>query len=145
MHELTLARNLIELACEHARAQGADRVKRIQVRLGVLSGMLKPLYFCFGPAARGTLCEDALLEIEEVPLTVECPNCRAVKVPHTRYSFRCPTCGSPTPKVVTGREMVLVALELEATKQKKRRRPKRRRTGRKDDPTMDNQAGERIR
>ena len=145
MHELTLARNLIELACEHARAQGADRVKRIQVRLGVLSGMLKPLYFCFGPAARGTLCEDALLEIEEVPLTVECPNCCAVKVPHTRYSFRCPTCGSPTPKVVTGREMVLVALELEASDRKKRRRPKRRRAGRADDLAMDNQAGERIR
>lgn len=146
MHELTLARNLIELACEHARAQGADRVKRIQVRLGVLSGMLKPLYFCFGPAARGTACEDARLEIEEVPLTVECPNCRAIKVPHTRYSFRCPTCGSPTPKVVTGREMVLVALELETTERKKQRKPPPRRSSARSRSKMtNNQTGERIR
>jgi hydrogenase nickel incorporation protein HypA/HybF len=144
MHELTLARNLIELACEHARAQGASRVKRIQVRLGVLSGMLKPLHFCFGPASRGTLCEDALLEIEEVPLTVECPKCQAVKVPHTRYSFRCPTCGTPTPKVVTGRELMLVALELEGKKPPKSRRPASRPARRRNTKT-DNQSGERFR
>ncbi len=114
MHELSVARNLIELACDHARQQGADRVRRIRVRLGVVSGLRKPLYFCFAAASRGTMCEDAVLEVEEIPLTVLCPRCQEVRVPHTHYSFRCPTCGSPTPKVVTGREMQLVSLELEA-------------------------------
>jgi len=146
MHELTLARNLIDLACEHARAKGAARVKRIQVRLGILSGMMRPLHFCFGPASRGTLCENAVLEIEEVPLTVECPNCRAIKTPHTRYSFRCPTCGSPTPKVVTGRELMLVALELEGagTVKPKTRRKAVRRAARAES-LNDNQSGERFR
>ena len=110
MHELSIAQSLIELACEHASDQGATRVTKIQVRLGVLSGLLRPLYFCFNLAARGTLCEDAILEIEEVPLTVLCPQCNAAKRPPTLYSFRCPTCGSPTPKVLSGREMQLVSL-----------------------------------
>jgi hydrogenase nickel incorporation protein HypA/HybF len=130
MHELTIARHLVDLACEHAREQGADRVKGLQVRLGVLSGMLKPLYFCFDAAARGTMCEGAVLEIDEVPLTVMCPRCATPKTPRTHHIFRCPTCGSPTPRVVTGREMQLVALELESFAGEPREtEPKKRKPG----------------
>ncbi len=113
MHELTIARSLIELASEHAEQKHADRVTRINIRLGVASGLLRPLYFCFATASRGTRCDGAILEIEEVPLTVMCPTCDEVKTPGTRYSFRCPDCGSPTPEVVTGREMQLVTIEVE--------------------------------
>ena len=113
MHELTIARSLIELASEHAEQKYADRVTRINIRLGVASGLLRPLYFCFAAASRGTRCDGAILEIEEVPLTVMCPTCDEVKTPGTRYSFRCPDCGSPTPEVVTGREMQLVTIEVE--------------------------------
>ena len=113
MHELTIARSLIELASEHAERKHADRVTRINIRLGVASGLLRPLYFCFATASRGTRCDGAILEIEEVPLTVMCPPCDEIKTPGTRYSFRCPDCGSPTPEVVTGREMQLVTIEVE--------------------------------
>ena len=113
MHELTIARSLIELASEHAERKHADRVTKINIRLGVASGLLRPLYFCFATASRGTRCDGAILEIEEVPLTVKCPICDEVKTPGTRYSFRCPDCGSPTPEVLTGREMQLVTIEVE--------------------------------
>jgi hydrogenase nickel incorporation protein HypA/HybF len=112
MHELTLARSLIELVDDYATQQGARQVRRIHVRLGQLSAMTRALYFCFGSASRGTSCEGALLDIEEVPLTVNCSTCKAVKAPSGRYNFRCPDCGMPTPEVVTGREMQLTAIEL---------------------------------
>jgi len=76
---------------------------------------LKPLHFCFAAASKNTLCEGARLEIEEVPLTVACPSCNAIRAPSSLYSFRCSVCGSPAPNVVSGREMQLVSLELEAT------------------------------
>ncbi|MCZ6720224.1 MAG: hydrogenase maturation nickel metallochaperone HypA [Proteobacteria bacterium] len=113
MHELSLATSLIELACEHAAENGASRVTRLRVRLGVLAAVRRALYFCFEPAARGTACEGAVLEIDEVPLSVLCPACDAVKTPSGLYNFRCPTCGTPTPRVVTGREMQLVSVELD--------------------------------
>lgn len=115
MHELTLAKALVEMASDYAARNGAPRVKRISVRLGVLAGIMRSLYFCFEPASRGTRCEGAVLDIEEVPLTVQCTACNEIKTPKGLYNFRCPTCGRPTPKVVTGREMQLVALELERT------------------------------
>jgi len=40
------------------------------------------------------------------------PGWIAVKTPSGHYNFRCPDCGYPTPKVITGREMQLASIEL---------------------------------
>ena len=112
MHELALARSLIELIDHHAAEHGADAVERIHVRLGVLSAVTRALYVSFEAAARGTRCEQAELHIEEVTLTVRCDVCNDVKTPSGPYNFRCPDCGHPTPTLVTGREMQLVSIEL---------------------------------
>jgi len=125
MHELTIATSLVELASDHAARHGGGNVARIDVRLGALCGIGRSLYFCFEPAARGTRCAGATLAIEEVPLTVFCATCDAVKTPKALYNFRCPDCGRPTPKVVTGREMQLVSIELtKPAASAKRRRPR---------------------
>lgn len=113
MHELALARSLIELVDDHAARNNATRVKRINIRLGQMSAMTRALYFCFSSAAKGTSCEHAVLHIDEIPLTVFCQTCDAVKTPSGPYNFRCPDCGMPTPKVVTGREMELTSIELD--------------------------------
>jgi hydrogenase nickel incorporation protein HypA/HybF len=112
MHELSIATSLIELAADHAARQGAVRVARVGIRVGVLQHIARSIAFCFDLAARGTPCEGALLDIEEVELTVRCPACNEVKHPRGRYNFRCPDCGSATPIVVTGRELQLVSITL---------------------------------
>jgi hydrogenase nickel incorporation protein HypA/HybF len=112
MHEMTIATSLVELASDQAARVGAARVAEINIRMGVLRGIARSLYFCFGSATRGTICEGARLHIDEVPLVVRCHRCRADKRPAALYNFRCPDCGAPTPKVVTGREMELVSLGL---------------------------------
>ena len=113
MHELALARSLIEMVDDYAHANGARRVTRVRVRLGVLSALTRALHVSFRVASRGTSCDGAQLDIEEVPLTVYCRFCDDVKAPSGPYNFRCPVCGHATPKVVTGREMQLVSIGLE--------------------------------
>jgi len=116
MHELTIASALVEQVCDHAAGAGAERVAEIRIRMGALSGIARALYFCFPAASRNTLCDGAILHIEEVPLTVMCTHCNAAKAPAALYNFRCPDCGRPTPKVLTGREMQLVSIELAGSK-----------------------------
>jgi hydrogenase nickel incorporation protein HypA/HybF len=113
MHELSIARSLIELVSEHAAREAALGVRTIHIRLGELSGFRRALYFCFDRVSRGTVCEGARLVVEEVPLTVHCDHCKEIKRPGARYNFRCPTCGRPTPKLVTGREMQVTAIEFD--------------------------------
>ena len=114
MHELALARSLIELVNDHAARNNAARVKQINIRLGRMSAMTRALHVSFSAAARGTSCEDAILYIDEIPLTVFCQSCDGVKTPSGPYNFRCPDCGMATPKVVTGREMELASIVLDA-------------------------------
>jgi len=112
MHELALARSLVEMVEDYALSHNASRVAVIHLRLGVLSAMSRALHFCFQSVAHGTACDGAKLSIEEVPLTVYCSYCEQTKSPTGRYSFRCSDCGMPTPKIVSGREMQLVSIEL---------------------------------
>ena len=113
MHELTLANSLVELASDYAQRHGAPRVSSVTIRLGILCGIGRALYFCFEPAARGTRCERASLTILESPLSVFCVHCNDAKTPRTPHNLRCPDCGRPTPRVLTGREMELVSIEIE--------------------------------
>lgn len=112
MHELALARSLVEMVDDYAAQNGDQAVRRIHIRLGQMSAMTRALYFCFDSVSRGTRSEGAVLDIEEVPLTVRCHHCNEVKTPSGRYNFRCPDCGMPTPEMITGREMQLTAIEL---------------------------------
>ena len=113
MHELSVARSLVELVADHAAREGAERVRSVHVRLGELSGFRRALYFCFDAVARGTACEGAELRIEDVPLRLHCHHCDATGRPRARYVFRCPACGMPASEVVSGREMQITAVELE--------------------------------
>ena len=112
MHELTLARYLIDLVSESVPDLGSKSVSQINLRLGEASAMARALHFCFGSASRGTCCEGAVLNIDEIPLTVHCRHCDETKTPLGRYSFRCPDCGVPSAKIVTGQEMELISIEV---------------------------------
>jgi hydrogenase nickel incorporation protein HypA/HybF len=113
VHELSIAQSLIDLACETALREGAYRIAKLNLRIGRLSGVVKEsLEFSFELAAEGTPCEGARLEIEDVAIAVMCPQCDEIKTLGDGYQFCCPSCGSPTPEIVAGRELDLVSLEV---------------------------------
>ncbi len=91
MHELSVAQSLIELASEAAARDGSDRVCRLYIRLGALSGVVKEaLEFSFDLAAEETPCAGATLEIEEVPITVLCAVLRRAEDAFRRLSILLP-------------------------------------------------------
>jgi|SRR5215210_374640 len=113
MHELSIAMSLVDAACEQAEKLDGVRVQALRLRLGALSGVVREaLEFSFDLAAEGTAIEGARLDIEEVPVTVFCPECREPRQLPGIQHFRCPVCGAPTPEVVQGRELELFALEV---------------------------------
>jgi hydrogenase nickel incorporation protein HypA/HybF len=114
MHELSIAMSLIEVACEEAERLGAQRVSALHLRLGALSGVVREaLEFSFELAAADTAAAGARLVVEEVPVTVLCPVCAEERRLPSVQRFRCPVCDAPTPDVVGGRELELVAMEVD--------------------------------
>jgi hydrogenase nickel incorporation protein HypA/HybF len=54
------------------------------------------------------------LEIETVPLVVWCAGCQAEQPLENLapLRLRCPSCSAPTPRIVRGRELEILAVEL---------------------------------
>ncbi len=113
MHELSIAMSIIEGASQEAISQGGARIHAVHLKLGPLSGVVKDaLMFSYGLACEGTLLEGSQLVIEEVPVVVYCPNCDREKTLNSIQRFCCPSCGTLTPDVVSGKQLELVAIEI---------------------------------
>ena len=112
MHELSIATSLVETAARSAAANGADRVLKVNVRIGTLSGVEpESLSFCFPIVARETVCDGAELHLEIVPGSGTCPKCEAKSEVHDLLA-PCPGCGDWPLRVEGGREMQLESLEV---------------------------------
>jgi hydrogenase nickel incorporation protein HypA/HybF len=112
MHELSIALSLLDLVAEEA-ARRECRVTSIHLRLGAMSGVVREaLLSAYELAREGTPSADAELVVEDVPLMVSCPICGAPRTPVSAYELRCTVCGTPTPEILSGRELEVVALEI---------------------------------
>lgn len=113
MHELSIALSILDQAAEEAQERGGLRVLAIHVRVGLLAGVVKEaLLAAFEVAREGSPFPDARLVVEEVAVMAYCPSCCGPRPVRTVQQMCCATCGTPTPQVVCGRELEIVALEV---------------------------------
>jgi hydrogenase nickel incorporation protein HypA/HybF len=114
MHELSIAMSMVEMAEEEAARRGGVQVHAIHLKLGRLSGVVKAaLLFSYEIACQGTMLEGSQLIIEEIPVVVYCPTCKAETTLASLQLFCCATCGTLTPEIVRGKELEVVALEIQ--------------------------------
>jgi hydrogenase nickel incorporation protein HypA/HybF len=114
MHELSIALNLLDIAAEEAQRRGAAQVFSIHLKLGPLSGVVKEaLLSAYEMAREGSPLAEARLVIEDVPVTVHCLTCQADQPVVSIQELCCARCGTPSAEVVSGRELELVALEIQ--------------------------------
>ena len=113
MHELSVAISIVEIAQEEGERLGAP-VRAVHLRLGPMAGVVKDaLLFSYDIACQDTPLAGSKLIIEEMPLVVFCPQCDTNRILSSPQSLCCIECGTPTPDVVSGRELQLVGLEID--------------------------------
>jgi hydrogenase nickel incorporation protein HypA/HybF len=113
VHELSIAMSMIEMATEEAASRGGAQVTALHLRLGPLSGVVKDaLKFSWEVACEGTPLAGSALVIEEVPVLVHCPACGKDRQLVSIQYFICPVCETPTPHIIQGKELQVVALEI---------------------------------
>lgn len=114
MHELSIAMSMVEMATEECQRLGAGRVTALHLKVGLLSGVVKEaLLFSYEVSCAGTPLQGSKLVIEDVPVKVFCPRCNAQRTLDSIQLFACPACGELTPEVLEGRELQVVAMEIE--------------------------------
>lgn len=103
---------MIDVAAEEAQRQGGGRVVVLHMKLGPLSGVIPDaLRSAWELACEASPLAGCRLEIQEVPITIDCPLCGVVRPVRSVQEICCSHCGTPA-EVVTGREMDIIALEL---------------------------------
>ncbi len=92
--------------------QRGARVAAVSIRVGAMSGVIpEALGFAWDVATQGSPLAGAALRIDHIPAAVHCPSCeREIEI--AGYKMRCPVCDTPTPRIVRGRELDILSLEL---------------------------------
>lgn len=113
MHEMSLAEGVLQIIEDAAKAQRFSRVKTVWLEIGQLAGVeAEAMRFCFGAVVRGSMAQDALLEIIETPGRAWCMQCSDTVQVRALYDV-CPQCGSHQLQVTGGNEMRVKELDVE--------------------------------
>jgi hydrogenase nickel incorporation protein HypA/HybF len=113
MHELSIALSIVDRALQESRARGGARIEAVFLRIGQLSGVdADALRFSFGIACDQAEVAGCRLEINEVPVSMDCPNCGAETRTVSVQQLCCSECGTPALEIIHGRELELQAMEI---------------------------------
>lgn len=113
MHELALARGVVEVIEEQAAAQRFRRVVRVRLVIGALSHVEpEALAFGFDAVSRGTAAEGAALVIDRPPGQAYCLDCEATVTVDERAA-PCPRCAGWRLMITGGDDMRIKDLEVE--------------------------------
>jgi hydrogenase nickel incorporation protein HypA/HybF len=111
MHELAIARAVVDIAERHARGR---KVVRVEVRVGHLRQVVPDsLRFAFELLTREGALRGAELEIAQVPAAGRCRACGA-QSELAELPLACARCGSLDVELTSGEELYVEELEVES-------------------------------
>ena len=112
MHEVSLVRGVFRTLEEQFSSDEMSRLKTIKMKVGKLSNVEPILMQNAFQAVKADNpgYEKVALEIDLIPITVECSTCgKTTEVEY--YKFVC-DCGLPSNNVVTGTELLIHQVEF---------------------------------
>jgi len=119
MHEMSLARSLLEIIRQEMEKHHERRLLLVRLRCGVLTNVVpEALSMAFEVQVSGTPFAGAELELRMEPLLLRCGGCGREFAPEgttrvTLFSV-CPACGEEIGhSVLTGKELYIDHIELE--------------------------------
>jgi len=113
MHELSIAKSILDSALHHAEDNGFKKILSIHLRIGRLSGIeLESLRFCFDVLSAETIAQKAKLAVDLVPLRGKCSYCKG-EFDLEEIDLVCPRCNNQNLEVVAGTELLMDRMEVE--------------------------------
>ncbi|GHS88338.1 putative hydrogenase nickel incorporation protein HypA [Campylobacterota bacterium] len=113
MHEYSVVEALLDQCESEARKIGAEKIVKIVVKIGRLSGVVPELFeSAYSVFSEDSKARGAALEIRRQNVVAECGGCG-----HTEeldeLDFVCQKCGGKEMRVLDGDSIILMSLEME--------------------------------
>jgi hydrogenase nickel incorporation protein HypA/HybF len=112
MHEVSITQNLIEIINENLPDENSKLLK-VRLEIGELSGVIpESIEFSYDILIKNTRLENSVIEIERIPVRVQCENCKN-EFNVENLMFICPECNSGDVKILKGNELQIKDLIIE--------------------------------
>jgi hydrogenase nickel incorporation protein HypA/HybF len=113
VHEMAIARSIIDIAVAAAEKGNARRIVRVSVLAGELRGIIaSQLALCFGLMSENTIASGAYLSLETTPAVARCRKCRE-DFSADGFNYVCPRCHGQDVQMVSGTELRVKDIEVE--------------------------------
>ncbi len=110
MHELSLCQSIHRIA---DRARAGQPVSVVHLQVGQLRQVVpETLVYCWSLVTEGTGLAGSELEVDHVPVVLDCGACAARTTIADALLLTCGSCGSGAITVVTGEELLVTSLDL---------------------------------
>jgi hydrogenase nickel incorporation protein HypA/HybF len=113
MHELTIAMEIIDIANQYSEKANKSIVKEIEIEAGELSGVeYDALAFALDISKKGTVLENAKINIEKTEGRAKCNDCRT-EFPLNNLYTPCPRCGKYDFTIISGKELRVKSITID--------------------------------
>ncbi|MBI4971457.1 MAG: hydrogenase maturation nickel metallochaperone HypA [Candidatus Omnitrophica bacterium] len=114
MHEGNFTEQIVAAILSELKKHPKGKVKQIKVKVGEMLH-LEPesVKMHFELLTKGTRLEGIGLDLEEVPVTVCCLDCRAEGQVTDHHLLLCDNCDSRNVKITSGNNILIDSIELE--------------------------------
>lgn len=109
MHEMAITQSVVDAVCTHAAGR---RVLAVNLEVGTLTAVIPDtMRFCFDLAAEGTVAAGAQLHIDMPKGRAHCKTCgQDFELPDP--ILLCTNCGSANVRVISGRQLQILSMEV---------------------------------
>jgi hydrogenase nickel incorporation protein HypA/HybF len=112
MHELSIAKNIIEIIKESVSEEDLAKVEKVILKVGELSGVVADsLEFSLEAVCAGTELEKANYKLVKIPFIVRCKICNNESNSELGV-IKCPLCGSKDTEIISGNELLVSEIIL---------------------------------
>ena len=113
MHELAIVSDMFRIIHEGSEEQKLKRIDKVYFAIGKMMQVVPDLFrFAFDSAKEDTIAANAELEIEFLPVKMQCEDCKnEFTVEHN--IFKCPECQSVNLDLIQGKELYIKSIEGE--------------------------------
>lgn len=112
MHELSIARNIIQIVNSSVESDKLGLVDKIHLKFGLLSNILTDsLNFSYNSIIENTPLKNSNLVIEILPIKIQCKDCNEITTTND-FVFSCPICKSNSISVIGGDELIISSIHL---------------------------------
>jgi hydrogenase nickel incorporation protein HypA/HybF len=112
VHELSVTQSIVESVLKEMDDRGLERIGAVHLKLGRMTTFVPDcVKFYYDALTADTPLAGSDLIIEEIDVTGRCNNCGA-GLEFDEPFFVCPECGSVDIEILSGREILIDALEV---------------------------------